>query len=282
MIASRAVKTRPPVVTFRARDAAFGSLRAYRRESARWPYHAADMHGHKFYVLDFFDRGEGRIRLPEGPVKVAAGHVYLAPPGELHDTSGVARMGGWVVEFTGELLPASVQLALRGRRLEAAAFAVVPPGERASWSWRLDRLVSEVQNARLGSLDAARGLLQVLLVDLARLLSPEARPSDSPLSREVLAVIDRRHAEPGLSLAQVARAVGRSPSHVSAVVREQTGLTVLSLITERRMEEARRRLRETDEDVSIVAERAGYADPAYFARVFRRMHGMSARAFRKR
>jgi AraC family transcriptional activator of pobA len=67
---------------------------------------------------------------------------------------------------------------------------------------------------------------------------------------------------------------------VTAVVRAQTGMTVLEWITERRMEEARRRLRETDEDVSIVAERVGYEDPAYFARVFRRTHGMSARDFR--
>src|SRR5471030_3017132 len=83
-----------------------------------------------------------------------------------------------------------------------------------------------------------------------------------------------------VQVSQVARAAGRSPSHVTAVVRAQTGMTVLEWITERRMEEARRRLRETDEDVSIVAERVGYEDPAYFALVFRRTHGMSARDFR--
>jgi AraC-like DNA-binding protein len=277
------VKARPPIVPFRARDSAGGSLRAYRRESQRWPYHAADMHGHKFFVLNYFDRGEGELRLPDRSVRLAAGHIFLAPPGELHDSSGIARMGGWVLEFTGDLVPQSAVLSLPGRRFQAPAFAVVPQGERASWTWRLDRLVAEVQGARLGSLDVARALLQVVLVDLARLLVPAAKPSRSsgaPLFREVLAVIDRRHAEPKLSLAEVARAVGRSPSHVSAVVREQTGMTVLEWITEQRMEEARRRLRETDEDVGIVGERVGYPDPAYFARVFRRTHGMSARDFR--
>jgi AraC family transcriptional activator of pobA len=161
---------------------------------------------------------------------------------------------------------------------------MVPEAERASWAWRLERLVAEVNGARLGSLEAARGLLQVLLVDLARLLEstpPPASRSGLPLFREVVALIERRYAEPGLSLAEVARAAGRSPSRVTAVVREQTGMTVLEWITARRMEEARRRLRETDEDIAIVAERVGYGDAAYFARVFRRVHGLSARAFRK-
>ena len=94
-------------------------------------------------------------------------------------------------------------------------------------------------------------------------------------------VIDRNFAEPGVSLSAVARAVGRSPSHVTALVRRETGMTVLEWLTERRMAEARRRLRDTDEDVAIVAERVGYLDPAYFARLFRREHGVSPRAFRR-
>jgi AraC-like DNA-binding protein len=272
------VKARPPIVAFRARDSAGGSLRAYRRESASWPYHAAHMHGHRFFVLNYFDRGEGELWLPDRSFAVSAGHVFLAPPAALHDTSGVAKMGGFVLEFTADLIPPALSLPAG-----EPAFAVVPAAERPPWNARLNRLVSEAASARLGSLEATRALLQLVLIDLARLLSPQikpAAPGGAPLTREVLAVIKRRYAEPSLSLSQVARAVGRSASHVATVVREQTGMTVLEWITERRMEEARRRLRETDEDISIVAERAGYEDPAYFSRVFRRVHGVSARAFR--
>ncbi len=57
-------------------------------------------------------------------------------------------------------------------------------------------------------------------------------------------------------------------------------MTVLEWITERRMAEARRRLRETDEDVAIVAERVGYHDATYFIRLFRRAHQTTPRAFR--
>ena len=65
------------------------------------------MHGHRFFVMNYFDRGEGQLRLPGRTVRVRPGHVFLAAPGALHDTSGVASMGGWVVEFTPELLARS-------------------------------------------------------------------------------------------------------------------------------------------------------------------------------
>jgi AraC family transcriptional activator of pobA len=256
------------------------------------------MHGHRFFVLNYYDRGVGEVRLPQEVVRVAAGHVLLAAPGELHDTSGIAHMGGWVVEFAGDLLgpqaagPSLVLprtdgtpwLAFAGRHFDKPAHAEVPAGERPAWAQRFERLERETLGAGLGSREAIRALLHLLLVDLARLLAPSdrvVRAPRSPLLSEVFGVIERRYAEPKLSLAAIARAVGRSPSHVTAVLRIETGMTVLEWLTERRMAEARRCLQETDENVAIIGERVGYLDPGYFARVFRRGHGMSARSYRR-
>jgi AraC family transcriptional activator of pobA len=255
------------------------------------------MHGHRFFVLNYYDRGVGEVRLPREVVRVAAGHVLLAAPGELHDTSGIAHMGGWVVEFTGDLLGAQAAgpslvlprtdgtpwLAFAGRRFDKPAHAEVPAAERPAWAERFERFEREALGAELGSHEAIRALLHLLLVDFARLLAPSksARRPRSPLLSEVFAVIEKRYAEPKLSLAAIARAVGRSPSHVTAVLRVETGMTVLEWLSERRMAEARRRLQETDEDAAIIGERVGYLDPRYFARVFRRAHGMSARSYRQ-
>ena len=65
------------------------------------------------------------------------------------------------------------------------------------------------------------------------------------------------------------------------MVREQTGLTVLEWIQERRLDEARRRLRDTDEDVAIVAERVGIGSVNHFIRVFQRAHGLSPGVWRR-
>ena len=286
-----------PIVPFRAGDAAGGVLRVYRRDSVPWPYHAPGMHGHRFFVLNYYDDGVGQIRFPRGALDVAAGHVLLSVPGELHDTSGIRHMRGWVVEFTGDIFgpktvgPSLIRahtdgapwLAFAGRRF-CHANAVVSESARGDWERRLLRLEHEVRSPAIGSHEAIVALMHLLLIDFARLLvpSPFAEPSNNaPLVTEVLAVIERRYVEPGLSLAAIASAVGRSRSHVGYVIRAETGMTVLQWLTDRRMAEARRRLQETDEDVAIIGERVGYRDPTYFARRFQHAHGMSARAYRR-
>jgi AraC-like DNA-binding protein len=255
------------------------------------------MHGHRFFVLNYYDRGVGRICFPRGGLDVEAGHVVLAVPGELHDTTGIGHMGGWVVEFTGDIFgstsvgPSLMRAHAGGapwlaftERPFGHAHAVVPAQDQISWERRLVRLQSEVLDAAIGAQGAIRALMHLLLIDFSRLLVPASLPersSKAPLVSEVLAVIELRLAEPGLSLTAIARAVGRSRSHVTQVLRAETGMTVLQWLTERRMAEARRRLQETDEDVAIVGERVGYLDPTYFARRFQHAHGMSARAYRR-
>jgi AraC-like DNA-binding protein len=125
-------------------------------------------------------------------------------------------------------------------------------------------------------------LLRLVLIELERMSGPESPPdaSGQGLARRALTHIEAHALEP-LSLAEVARAVGRSATHVAGVVRKETGRTVGQWILEYRMAEARRRLRGTDERVDIIAERVGYADATHFIRLFRRAHGLTPAAWRR-
>jgi AraC-like DNA-binding protein len=130
--------------------------------------------------------------------------------------------------------------------------------------------------------EAVSALLRLVLIELERMSGPEAipGPAGQGIARQALTYIEANALEP-LSLAQVARAVGRSATHVASVVRKETGRTVGQWILEYRMAEARRRLRGTDEQVDIIAERVGYADVTHFIRLFRRAHGLTPAAWRR-
>lgn len=127
--------------------------------------------------------------------------------------------------------------------------------------------------------DARLGVLTALLQRAAP--AAEARRlADSPLVARALDHIARRALEP-LSLVDVARAVGRDPSHLATRVKAETGETVGTWIAHARMAQARELLLRGDDTIDVVADKVGYRSPSHFHRTFRRVHGVSPAAWRQ-
>ena len=84
------------------------------------------------------------------------------------------------------------------------------------------------------------------------------------------------------SVSDYARALSVSPTHLSRVLRQATGLPASRAIEDRVLREARRQLFYTNLSIAEIAYLLGYNDPAYFSRVFARATGMAPSAFRAR
>jgi AraC family transcriptional regulator, transcriptional activator of pobA len=285
--------TRFPVVALAPARAGSLPVRVRRRENG-CPMHVPGFHAHRFFVLVFVVRGKGTLELLDGSLELGTGDIHLLFPGEVHDTRGLGDVRGWVVEFTADALgdeagngyfglvdgrPRWVSLlhrsGPRGRRVS------VRHERRKDLATLFANLERELVEAKLGHREAARARLQIALLDVLREALPEGGPGAlSPLVQQTMDVVDQRYREP-LSLKDVARAVGRSGAHVAEVLRRETGMSVLEWIAERRMEDARRRLRDTDEDVAIVGERIGYGSTNHFIRQFRRVHGTTPGSWRR-
>ena len=158
----------------------------------------------------------------------------------------------------------------------------VPVQRRPFWNAAVESIGTELTSRRDGYRPAVLAHLTLLLIDLARLaddvIADRPRGGTSVVT-EVLAVVERRLAEP-LSLRDVADELGLTPGHLTTVVRRRTGRTVVDWILDRRMSAARVLLAETDLPIADVARRVGLRDPAYFARLFRREHGVAPRRWR--
>jgi AraC-like DNA-binding protein len=81
-------------------------------------------------------------------------------------------------------------------------------------------------------------------------------------------------------LSDLAALVGVSSSQLSKLFREATGGGVLAHHTALKMARARLLLDTTDLTVAAVGREVGVADQFYFSRQFRRLHGISPRAYR--
>ena len=82
------------------------------------------------------------------------------------------------------------------------------------------------------------------------------------------------------SVAYFAEKANLSPSYFSDLIRKETGTNPKDFISLFMIEEAKRRLVETKDDISEIAYRLGFEYPAHFTRMFKRLVGMTPKEYR--
>lgn len=122
----------------------------------------------------------------------------------------------------------------------------------------------------------------IRLADLFWHWRSQAGDRYGPLIAQVKQYVQEQYGDEGLSLNDAAKHVNVSPSHLSKVFRQETGMTFIEYVMETRIKKAMELLLSTKAKSYEVAFRVGYQDPHYFSNVFKRMTGMTIREFRKR
>lgn len=115
----------------------------------------------------------------------------------------------------------------------------------------------------------------------AKATSPSSIFPDCPKLAPVFQFIDTHYQQP-IYLSDVAHAAGYSPAYLTNLAQSHTGRTVKKWITERRMAQARQMLKHTTKSIQQIAEQIGYTDPGYFTRQFRKLHGVTPKAWRNK
>lgn len=99
--------------------------------------------------------------------------------------------------------------------------------------------------------------------------------------RRVRDYVDEHRAE-APSRQEVAAACGMHPNHVSRLFTTHLGESFNAYLSRVRMQLATELLAEYDLPIKVVAARCGYAQPEYFATVFKRVYRLSPRGYRER
>ncbi|MDH6061859.1 response regulator transcription factor [Chrysosporum bergii ANA360D] len=116
--------------------------------------------------------------------------------------------------------------------------------------------------------------------DTSALNQPQSIFPCIPQLKKVFDFIEAHYHE-GITLCDVAEAVGYSPAYLTNQVGKQTGETINSWIVKRRMEGARFLLQNDQQTVEQIARALGYQDVSHFSRQFRQHHGLPPHAWRK-
>jgi AraC-like DNA-binding protein len=103
----------------------------------------------------------------------------------------------------------------------------------------------------------------------------------NPMVSRLLKHIESNYNQP-LALYSMAKDAGCTPGHLSRLFKQHTGLGFKQYITQRRIAEAKRLLREDiDLSVDIISQRVGFKDFVVFNRNFKLFTGMTPSAYRR-
>ncbi len=92
--------------------------------------------------------------------------------------------------------------------------------------------------------------------------------------------IEENYADQNTTLTSVAEAVCLSPNHFSAIFSQECKTTFIEYLTNVRMENAKRLMRETDMKGYDIAYECGFSDPHYFSYIFKKNTGLSPREYK--
>lgn len=112
------------------------------------------------------------------------------------------------------------------------------------------------------------------------LLAPEEKDSNYVYVVSSVKVYVQEHLGEGLSLSELSQRFRINPSYLSRVFHRATGEQLSSYITSVRIEAAKGMLRRTNLKTYEIASLVGFETANYFAKVFRRVTGMTPTEFR--
>jgi AraC-like DNA-binding protein len=140
---------------------------------------------------------------------------------------------------------------------------------------RLNRGVAAVLAKGLFSVEETLRHMTAALERSRKLGSPTQR-----LIHKAIAFIQSHYAEP-LSREQIATHIGVHENYLTDCFHREMGITPITYLTRYRLQQARALLEAGQQSITEVALAVGFADSAYFSRVFQREVGVSPSAYQR-
>ncbi|OWR31382.1 AraC family transcriptional regulator [Saccharibacillus sp. O23] len=248
-------------------------------------------HFHTGYELYYLFSGERNYFVKESTYRVRAGDTVLIDSNVVHKStdSGIPDHERAVLYFSPayfDVLPPDEREMLLSPFVRDRPLVALNLQERLRAEELLFSLLGELHERPPGYRLHVRHMAGELLLLVARASlrrGAPALPEPTPVERkisEVVRHINRYYAQP-LDLGELAAKFYISRSHLSRTFKEVTGFGFAEYVNITRIKEARRLLRESAHSVTTVSELAGFDNFSHFGKMFKRLSGLSPRAYRK-
>ncbi len=248
-------------------------------------YEMVKNHFHYYYELFYVQQGTARFFINNKLYDLHSGDFLVIPPREVHFNRYITQCNRYNIYFKKEDLFDGEEPFMEGLNpfLELGLFHIHssyrPQMEALLNSMLLEEKVNDDSTKELQSL-----MLRAFLLYSKRYASYEKRESFLPKEGDALILEAARyiseHFHQNITLDQLANKIGLSPSYFSKKFRHITGMGMKEYLIFVRLEHASMELRSTNHSITEVAINSGFNDSNYFKDAFKKMYGLSPRAYR--
>jgi AraC-like DNA-binding protein/mannose-6-phosphate isomerase-like protein (cupin superfamily) len=234
-------------------------------ESRIWNF---SKHSHPYFELIFFLEGKANIDAGDESVDVLGFDVVIYPPGLEHAEHLDLRHRQEIICLWADTGPT-----------RCFDHAIKLMDERGTLRALFEMVYTEFTANRPCSADLIACYLQAIFLQVRQHFSEPSREA-STLVERCLGYIHEHYAR-DFDIDDLASQVAVSPSYLFRLFKKKMQVTPMHYRNIVRIDKAKLLLADQALTVDGVAERVGFEDPKYFARVFRDLVGKSPSAYRK-
>jgi AraC-like DNA-binding protein/mannose-6-phosphate isomerase-like protein (cupin superfamily) len=225
-------------------------------------------HSHPFFELIFFLEGRANIDAGDESVDVLGFDAVIYPPGLQHAEHLDLSQRQEIICLWADTGPT-----------RSFAHAIKLMDERGTLRTLFEMIYAEFTANRPYSSDLISVYLQGIFLQVRQHFSEPSREANTLVERS-LGYIHEHYAR-DFDIEELARQIAVSPSYLFRLFKKKMGVSPMRYRNIVRVDKAKLLLADQALSVDAVADRVGFEDPKYFARVFRDLAGMSPSAFRK-
>ena len=229
--------------------------------------------------LHFIKRGEGAYFIADNSYSYQKNHLIVILPDVIHRSmphpDSDSYLEKWSLFFPLSLLPGKLNMPERSACLEL--------DERAATEAEVVfRIIEEEKRSRdtLWKEIITNQLERIVLLAVRAGMKVDADRPENPLVKDLISYIEE-HFREELNLTVLMEEFSYSPSHISRVFKQCTGLNLHQYIVQRRIAEAKRLLEVKERKVDAISREVGFSDFSQFNRNFKSITGFTPSAYRK-
>lgn len=238
------------------------------------------MHGHDYIEIEYVQSGVMEHELNGEKNILRAGDCYCLDYKALHRFRVLEPVCIHNLCIDYKEAPLAVQRLLHTAELPCCGhIAASQTAQLLAWFAQLETYIQGGTFAE----ERITAFLLLIVTQILEVCAPITEKSTETGYRHIAKAIDyitQNYAEP-LTLTQVAEEAFLSPNYFCKLFAEVSGSTFTAYLTRVRLENAKKRLIETEQPVTQVALECGFGSFAAFSRAFRKVYGCTPTDCRK-